>query len=252
MTEKRRDLRKDKKPFTEAGVVQRGHNSTSSLSRRKNLVKGSTLRQPNPLVLIVCEDEKGSTSYFKAFAKQHRIYAQVEVCGEECGSHPKSVVEYAVNVKNEESKNGTPYEQVWCVYDRDEHPNIEDAHNQAKGNGIHLAFSVPSFELWILLHFQYHSAHIERDRVNKKIQSHFPQYEKGKSYYQHQPCGALAIISGTKTKIIKILPTHSIACANADTLRKKHHREYNAEDTNPSTSIDLLITELLNLAKSDG
>jgi 4-aminobutyrate aminotransferase-like enzyme len=40
------------------------------------------------------------------------------------------------------------------LFDRDEHTRIPEAFRLAKANGIEVAFSHPSFDLWLLLHFQ--------------------------------------------------------------------------------------------------
>ena len=47
-------------------------------------------------ILIVCEDSKSSPDYFDKFRKELRLSSvKVEVCGEECGSAPISVVDFA-------------------------------------------------------------------------------------------------------------------------------------------------------------
>ncbi|CAL9503104.1 hypothetical protein SUDANB106_03504 [Streptomyces sp. enrichment culture] len=47
--------------------------------------------------------------------------------------------------------------QVWCVFDRDDHPQIPTAFSQAKKAGVHVAYSHPCFELWRLLHYRNHT-----------------------------------------------------------------------------------------------
>ena len=39
--------------------------------------------------------------------------------------------------------------------------------------------SVPSFELWLLLHFEDNWAPIQRDEVMRRLRLHLPVYEKG-------------------------------------------------------------------------
>lgn len=45
-------------------------------------------------------------------------------------------------------------DEAWAVFDRDEHNDIPQAVKQAARSGVELAFSHPSFDLWLLLHFQ--------------------------------------------------------------------------------------------------
>jgi RloB-like protein len=44
--------------------------------------------------------------------------------------------------------------QVWCLFDRDEHDQIETALSRARSGDIHVAFSHPCFEVWRLLHYK--------------------------------------------------------------------------------------------------
>ena len=63
--------------------------------------------------------------------------------------------------------NGLPPEQVveavrekaatdetWALFDRDNHTKIPQAIEQAAADGTEICFSHPSFDLWLLLHFQ--------------------------------------------------------------------------------------------------
>lgn len=55
-------------------------------------------------------------------------------------------------------------EEVWCVFDVDEH-RWKEAAGQAQKLGFGVAISNPCFELWLLLHFRPQSAHVERRRI---------------------------------------------------------------------------------------
>lgn len=85
------------------------------------------------------------------------------------GGVPKTLVERATEMKkagereaNTKKDEYLRYDEVWCVFDIDDHPKIADARQQARDNGIDLAISNPCFELWVLLHFQDQRAHISR------------------------------------------------------------------------------------------
>ena len=70
------------------------------------------------------------------------------------------------------------YDEVWCVFDVDEHPRIPEARQQARDNGIKLAISNPCFELWALLHFQDQSAYLSRQDAQRQLRLHIPEYGK--------------------------------------------------------------------------
>ncbi|MFD2419357.1 RloB family protein [Amycolatopsis pigmentata] len=46
------------------------------------------------------------------------------------------------------------YEEIWAIFDRDEHPDVLTARDAVKDHPkIKIAFSHPSFDFWLLLHF---------------------------------------------------------------------------------------------------
>jgi hypothetical protein len=62
----------------------------------------------------------------------------------------------------ERRERGKAYDEVWCVFDVDEHSHLAEAVRLAENNGINVAVSHPCFELWFILHYQDQTAHIER------------------------------------------------------------------------------------------
>lgn len=202
----------------------RGLRSDKSFQRR-----GRPDRQPRQRILIVCEGEKTEPIYFKELHRSKRVPAEVEICGEECGSHPKNVVEFAVKKISRATRDKLPYDKVWCVYDRDEHQKIEEVHVKARANSIEVAFSNPCFELWYLLHFKCHTAHIERGEVINELLMYIPKYEKG-------------------LKMFSILPQSRVALEHAEKLRERHENSYRTVDSNPSTTVDLLVKALCEMA----
>jgi len=190
------------------------------------------MRPPRPCVLIVCEGEKTEPTYFKDLRRDRRLSAaEVEICGKECASHPRLVVDYALKRKREEKRAKLPYDSVWCVFDQDDHKKIEEALIRARDNEIQVAFSNPCFELWYLLHFEYSTAERHRDAVVSLLKNgHLPGYDKSESVYhsllEHQEC----------------------ATQNAGRLRQHHSTAGNKETQNPSTSVDRLVTDLNSLA----
>lgn len=62
------------------------------------------------------------------------------------GLKPEEVVE-AVKIRAAE-------DEAWALFDRDEHTKIPKAVAEAAASGVEMCFSHPSFDLWLLLHFQ--------------------------------------------------------------------------------------------------
>jgi hypothetical protein len=68
--------------------------------------------------------------------------------------------------------------QVWALFDRDQHPCVPQAFAAARRTAVHVAFSHPSFDLWLLLHFQnLSSAEGGSSRVvNTRLRAAHPAY----------------------------------------------------------------------------
>ena len=71
------------------------------------------------------------------------------------------------------------FDEVWCVFDRDDHERFREAIDMARGNGLELAVSNPSFELWILLHLRESPGERHRDDIRRMLRDvHLPTYDK--------------------------------------------------------------------------
>lgn len=134
---------------------------SDDLHRKRKARKANDLRRraerraPYDSVLIVCEGEKTEPGYFEEMRKFLGLSnANIKVCGEECGSSPSSVVDFALTTYRKE-KNFF-YDRVYCVFDRDQHARYNAALDKIKrvrlGNGstIEAITSIPCFEYWLL------------------------------------------------------------------------------------------------------
>jgi len=114
-------------------------------------------RKPYDMVLIVCEGGKTEPNYFESLRDDLRLSSiNVEITGE-CGSAPISIVEKAIDLY----KKNTAYDHVYCIFDKDKHTTYQETLQKItdtrlhKGGKIHAITSVPCFEYWLLLHFNY-------------------------------------------------------------------------------------------------
>jgi len=130
--------------------------------------------------LIVCEGTKTEPGYFEDLRQRYRRVVEVELSP---GGVPKTLVERAVEMKRDADAKAAKdenerYDEVWCVFDVENHPKINDAKQQARDNGIKLAISNPCFEIWVLLHFQDQRAHISPTQLRAACRKHIPGYQK--------------------------------------------------------------------------
>jgi hypothetical protein len=122
----------------------------ADLTRRQNIRK---LRR----ILIVCEGEKTEPNYFRKFPANPEVYDRIDVCG--TGYNTISLVNEAIRVKNLALQNKEPYIEIWCVFDKDDFSveSFASAIKLAEKNQIKCAYSIESFEIWYMLHFNYWS-----------------------------------------------------------------------------------------------
>jgi hypothetical protein len=102
--------------------------------------------KPQPKVLVLCEDAKSARDYLDDAARDFRAFASVEHCGR---TDPPGIVAEALSRQH-------GYEEIHCVFDRDDHPGFDQARSDAKqSEKICVVTSYPCFEFWLLMHFGY-------------------------------------------------------------------------------------------------
>ena len=147
-------------------------------------------------ILIVSEGSKTEPHYFNEIRAAYRLHtANVEVRFSELGTAPIQVVQYARKLfeQGDRHKNiqHRAFEQVYAVIDRDNHESYFNALGLARSlNGklkndarqfirFEAVASVPSFELWLLLHYEDIQAPLHRDEAMRRIRQYIPSYDKG-------------------------------------------------------------------------
>ncbi len=170
--------------------------------------------------LITCEGEKTEPNYFKRFRVSGKV---IEVKG--LGDHTFSLVKKTIELKAKKA-----YDQTWVVLDRDSFPveRFNNALNLAKENRIQVAYSNEAFELWYLLHFNYYNTSMCRDQFSKMLSRLMGRpYKKNSAVIYDQ-----------------LLQKQSTAIKNATRLLTQYPNP-KPVDNNPSTTVHLLVKELV-------
>ncbi|WP_420621217.1 RloB family protein [Candidatus Poriferisodalis sp.] len=151
------------------------------------------------------------------------------------GAAPMTLVEKARNdiraMKQVRRRNEVPFDEVWCVFDRDAHANVSQALNEARQSGIHVAFSDPCFELWLVLHAQEHTAPLDRITANRLARELGLIDKKNK---KDVPAAAWQVLE----------PGYADAKARAQTLAKRHETAGSSPRSNPSSDVWRLVDVL--------
>lgn len=117
--------------------------------------------QPRRVIKVHCEGRVTEPAYLLSMAKTHRV-AHVTIGS--VGKDPLSLVTDARQDAQllKRRKKQPEIDEVWVVFDTDEHPNIPRACTEARDVGIGVAVSNPCFELWLILHRRDQTASLER------------------------------------------------------------------------------------------
>ncbi|MDA8211160.1 MAG: RloB family protein [Clostridia bacterium] len=172
--------------------------------------------------MIVCEGSKTEPRYFEGFR-----LTNVKVVG--TGYNTDSLVQYAIQLKRDAQKEKEPFNQVWCVFDRDSFPvaNFNNALTLARQHSINTAYSNEAFELWYLLHFHYYESAISRDDYITKLD--------GLLGFKYQ--------KNCQTMFDELVEKQDIAIRNAERLLSQYP-DIDPVNNNPSTTIHVLVKEL--------
>ena len=156
----------------------------SKRNRSRRPARRESVLEPKPTILVLSEGLATEPDYLNGFvqyAKNSRV--SVEVVGG--AGVPRTIVESAKDRKKENEKqarregdDNVRYDQVWCVFDIDNHPNIPDAKQMARDNGIELAISNPCVEIWLWLHFADQPGMRDRHELVGMLKKYLPSYDK--------------------------------------------------------------------------
>jgi hypothetical protein len=109
-------------------------------------------------VIVFTEGEATEVSYVDAIKHlQSRFAVRVDDRHGDPGALVPLAIAHQRQLARLSREEGTPAEeapQVWCMFDRDQHPGVDALIRQAIQAGVRVAFSHPCFELWLLLHFR--------------------------------------------------------------------------------------------------
>lgn len=207
---------------------------TASLARRNPFKVGKKR------ILIVCEGAETEPNYFGSLRVDLGVRsADVRICGKECGSDPMSVLEYALELFEEDST----FDNIFCVFDKEGTKEREAKYKEAckiidkkKLNNCKISYirSVPSFEYWYILHYKYTCAPFAAqgrkscaDMVVSALKKEMPKYNKSdKNIFQ---------LLKPKLPIAKVNATKALAAAKAH------------QTDNPMTEAHLLVEVLESL-----
>ena len=143
-------------------------------------------REPKRRFFIFCEGDKTESTYFAAVKTAH-ANALIEVNTIPGVGVPKTIAAAAAELarslglspRSRKPQNSFEEDdEVWAVFDRDQHPDFDTAIDRCRGVDVHVGRSNPCFEVWLILH----ETDYDKPDDGKAAQSHLaplrPEYDK--------------------------------------------------------------------------
>ena len=181
-------------------------------------------------ILVFTEGRITEPDYINHWFRKYRDRTLVTI--DSFHATPLTLVEEAKKQRMQDQRDqqrgrGRSRDEYWCIFDRDEHPRLNEAFDLAEENGINVAFSNPCIELWFLLHFKDQTAYIERSNA-KQISA---QNLKCNKHLSTDALGQLEV-------------NLEFATRRAKNLDNKHHLDGSPPRCNPCSNVWALVERI--------
>ena len=123
-------------------------------------------------------------------------------------------------------------DEVWAVFDRDEHPHFDAAVELCKAHHIGVGRSNPCFELWLILHERDYDRYDHRHAAQAQLKALRPEYE----------------IDGSKTPNCNDLVTRVEEAERRGEAQLRRRDEEGNAFGNPSTTVWRLTSAIRGAA----
>lgn len=156
-------------------------------SKPRSLKRPRATKRPKCKLYVFSEGKNSEPEYLKSFRRIHSNNL-VDIKIVEAAGVPLTIVRKAKakvqELKKAAKKSGDSLDlefKVWAVFDRDAHPNINAAFDEAHTAGVCIAYSNPCFEIWPYLHLVNHSAPIHRHDLQRNLNKVLPCYNPSRA-----------------------------------------------------------------------
>ena len=157
------------------------------MARRKipPIRRRQSRKEPKQRFVLFCEGKNTEPAYFTAL-KRTLAGALITVETKPGVGVPMTIATEAVKFAKSQGMTKTSRrkknsfeenDEVWAVFDRDEHPNFDDAVSLCQANNVGVARSNPCFELWLILHERDYNRPDHRDAVQRELKKLRPEYD---------------------------------------------------------------------------
>ncbi|CAM5335375.1 hypothetical protein MAUB1S_05817 [Mycolicibacterium aubagnense] len=209
----------------------------NKLKRRK------AQKKPRQKFIIFCEGKNTEPLYFEGIQRENRN-SLIEIETIPAAGVPLTMAKAAIEraksegllPKNRKKINSfETMDQVWVVFDRDEHPNFNEAISLCNSNEIKVSRSNPCFEIWILLHYENYDKACDRHDPQKRLSEICDTYSSSK---------------GKRIEFKELFNGVNTAIERASSQLKRREEEGSPFGV-PSTTAFQLVQEILGNSPKD-
>lgn len=152
------------------------------MRQNRSLRRAAPTRSPKRKFIIYSEGKNTEPDYFRAL-RRDLLGALVDLEIIDAAGVPMTIAERACEramaMKRVRGRKSSFEEgdQVWAVFDRDEHPKVPDALERCRVGNVGVAFSDPCFELWLILHLHDFDRPDDRHQVQAALAKACADYD---------------------------------------------------------------------------
>ena len=191
--------------------------------------RGHTPRRERRVIRVLTEGKVTEPSYLTAWARRYRHTISLSLS--ESGMAPETLINHAsrhLRRRRRSRRSEQDFDEIWCVFDVDQHPNVSTAIHNARQSGVEVAVSNPCIELWLVLHVQDQTAYIHRRNAQRRANE-------------------LRLTSGKRipdSAWSTLFDEYEAARHRARTLDQRHDSNGSPPRSNPSTDIWRLVDRI--------
>jgi hypothetical protein len=183
-------------------------------------------------IMVLTQGKVTEPAYFD---RLRQLYRQVVVVVKDCPKSPLQMLDVAIAETTKAGKSREyRFDATWIVFDAEERPDeamLRTLRLKAGRHAIHLAWSNPCFEVWLLLHLAFSQAPIfNAEQAIRQLETALPGYAKDQRAAERSMA---ALVSNIQT-----------ALAHAQRLREGHAARGAGEFPNPATDVDILVRSI--------
>lgn len=208
---------------------------------RQRLGRKSETRPQKPVIYIFTEGVNTEADYFNSIKRDKKCTTvNIEINKKEPeskkveGKCTSGLVNAAIKYVDQNGVNLSK-DEVWVVFDFDDFKeSFDNAISRACARGFKVAYSVVSFELWYVLHYEDYGSAVGKDDYEKILNKHV----KG-GYSKEKKC--------TEKMYSLIKGKEYLAIKRAKKLENIHVGVRGISKKNPSTTVYRLVERLNSL-----